>query len=378
MAALGAKCLVGDQLHPRGAINHDTYASIAPAYARLEKMEPFLRGAKQVSEIAILCAEQFHPEYRRNHESDDGAAQMLQELKRPFDVIDADADFGRYRLLILPDDVPVSVDLKAKLEAYRDGGGKLLLSGRSGLNPEGKAFALDLGVTRSETPMAFDPSYIQIRDAALDAGLPKGPFVVYGSGEVIKATKAKVLADIMPSYFNRSYKHFSSHQHTPDDPTATAIGAAITEHNGIAYVAYPIFRIYRDIGQPLYKYVIRGLIDRLAPDPVFTSDLPSAGRATLTHQTSENRHVLHLLFGTPQVRGKSVRNPDGSSRMLEMIEDVPSIGPVRARVRLAKPPVRVYDAASGRKVDWTIGSDGKVEVEIPNLHIHAAVVFESN
>ena len=30
MVALGAKCLVGDQLHPNGAINHDTYRSIAP------------------------------------------------------------------------------------------------------------------------------------------------------------------------------------------------------------------------------------------------------------------------------------------------------------------------------------------------------------
>ena len=32
MAALGVKCLVGDQLHPNGAINRDTYATIAPAY----------------------------------------------------------------------------------------------------------------------------------------------------------------------------------------------------------------------------------------------------------------------------------------------------------------------------------------------------------
>ena len=84
MAALGAKCLVGDQLHPSGAINHDTCKTIGPAYARLEGMEPFLKGATQVSQIAILSAEHFHPEYRRNHESDNGAAQMLQERQRPW------------------------------------------------------------------------------------------------------------------------------------------------------------------------------------------------------------------------------------------------------------------------------------------------------
>ena len=61
MVALGSKCLVGDQLHPDGAINPDTYASIAPAYARIEKLEPYLEGARQVSDVAILSAEYFHP-----------------------------------------------------------------------------------------------------------------------------------------------------------------------------------------------------------------------------------------------------------------------------------------------------------------------------
>ena len=50
-----------------------------------------------------------------------------------------------------------------------------------------------------------------------------------------------------------------SHQHTPDDPDAAPLGAAVTEHNGIAYVAFPIFRLYHAMGQPLYKYIVRGL-----------------------------------------------------------------------------------------------------------------------
>ena len=107
MVALGAKCLVGDQLHPNGAINHDTYASIAPAYARIAKLEPYLEGARQVSEIGVLSAEYFHPVGARNNVSDDGAAQMLLELKRLFDVIDPSSRFEDYRLLILPDEILV-------------------------------------------------------------------------------------------------------------------------------------------------------------------------------------------------------------------------------------------------------------------------------
>src|SRR5690606_6967347 len=86
--ALGVKCLVGDQLHPDGAINADTYASIAPAYKRIAALEPYLEGAKQVSEIAILSSEYFHPEGARNSVSDDGAVQMLMELKLGFDMVD--------------------------------------------------------------------------------------------------------------------------------------------------------------------------------------------------------------------------------------------------------------------------------------------------
>jgi hypothetical protein len=61
MAALGARCLVGDQLHPSGAIDAATYRSIGPAFARIEALEPFLDGAQPVSEVAILSAEHFWP-----------------------------------------------------------------------------------------------------------------------------------------------------------------------------------------------------------------------------------------------------------------------------------------------------------------------------
>ena len=374
MAALGAKCLVGDQLHPSGAINHDTYKTIGPAYARLEQLEPFLKGAVQVSEIAILSAEHFHPEYRRNHESDDGAAQMLQELKRPFDVIDRFATFARYRLLILPDVIPVDADLRRRLLAYCAQGGKLLLSDLSGLDPATGQFALDLGITQSD-PVAFDPSYIKA-GATLDPGLPQAPFVAYAVAQTITATTATVLAEIVPPYFNRSYRHFSSHQHAPDDVAAAPLGAAVTEHNGCAYVAYPIFRMYHDIGQPLYKYIIRGLLNRLVPKPVFTTDLPSSGRATLTYQADHNRHILHLLYAAAQIRGKAIRNANGDTRVMEMIEDIPAIGPVAVKVRLPA-PARVYDAASGASVDWRLDAEGQIALTLPRLHIHTAVVFEA-
>lgn len=376
MVALGSKCLVGDQLHPSGAVNHDTYASIGPAYARVARLEPFLEGARQVSEVAILSAEHFNPAGGRNHPSDDGAAQVLAELKRPFDVVDRFANFDAYKVLILPDEIPVGPELGARLKAFVAGGGKIIASWHSGLGDDGQ-FALDAGISRGNGPVAFKPSYVRA-SKGLDPAMTETAFVMYETAEAITAGEAHVLAELYPSYFNRTYQHYSSHQQTPDDPAAAPLGAAVTEHRGIAYIAFPVFRLYRAMGQPLYKYIVRGLLDVFLPEPALRTDLPSAGRASLTFQAKENRHILHLLYGAPQVRGKDVRADDGSSRVMEMIEDVPTLGPVTAIVRLPTAPRRVYDALSGKDVSWTTSAAGAYEVTLPSLHIHTALVFDGS
>lgn len=374
MVALGAKCLVGDQLHPRGSINHDTYDSIAPAYRRIERLEPFARGARQVSEVAILSAEHFNPVGSRNSASDDGAAQMLLELHLPFDVLDRYADFSAYKVLVLPDEMTLDPATITKLQTFVDEGGRIIASWHACLDAAG-GFALDFGLALTDGPIAFKPSYVKA-DKALDKAMPGTPFVMYETADTVTTTGATVLGELYPSYFNRSYRHWSSHQQTPDDPQAAALGVAVSEHHGLAYIAFPVFRLYRAMGQPLYKYIVRGLLRRLLPKPVFETDLPSSGRAALTVQAEQNRHILHLLYGAPQVRGKDVHGDDGSTRVMEMIEDVPKLGPVTARIRLQRPPERVYDAISGEEIAWTCDDDGAIALTLPGLHIHCAVVLE--
>jgi hypothetical protein len=373
MVALGAKCLVGDQLHPNGAINPDTYASIRPAYSRIEKLEPYLDGARQVSEVAIMSAEYFHPLGERNSVSDDGAVQMLLELKVPFDVIDPSARLADYRLVILPDSIPLDDDLEKRFAQYVAGDGKVIFTGRSAI--DGERVRLPAGISIAGLTTAYYPTYLRA-SLALDAGMPQSPFVMYGVAQTVAAGGAEVLAEILSPYFNRTYAHFSSHQHAPDDPEAKPIGPGVTVHGNVAYIAYPIFDMYQAMGQPLYRNVVRGLLARLLPHPAFVTDLPTAGRATLTRQDEFKRHILHLLYGPPQVRGKRVPLGNGTYRVMEMIEDIPAIGPVSARVRLPKPPARVYDALTGSDIAWSPGDDGTVEVRVPQLHIHAALVFE--
>lgn len=375
MVALGSRCVVGDQLHPGGVIDQDTYARIAPAYARVAKLEPFVEGAIQISEIAILSAEYMNPGTGRNHPSDDGAVQMLLESHRPFDVIDRHARFEDYRLMLLPDEIPLDDTLAHRLETYVAGGGKLLASWRSGFNGD-SGFALDFGLSVESGSTGFWPSYVAMnRD--LDRRIPVSPVVFYDEAMRVRTRGADVFGEIHPPYFNRSYRHFCSHVHAPDDIDAKPLGVAASIHQGIGYVAYPIFRLYRAVGQPIYRYIVDALIDKLMPDTAVRSDLPSSGRLSLTYQAQRKRHVLHLLYGAPQLRGQAMPVDGGGTRVMEMIEDVPTIGPISVSLRLPRGVTRAYDALSGDPIEFTLNANGSLQITIPRMRIHAALAFES-
>ena len=59
---------------------------------------------------------------------------------------------------------------------------------------------------------------------------------------------------------------------------------------------------------------------------------------------------------------------------MEIIEDLPTLGPVTASLRLDHGPIRVYDAMSGEDLPFSFAGDGRIELSLPSLHIHRAVV----
>ncbi len=378
MAALGAKCLVGDQLHPTGRINHDTYRTIEPAYSRIEKLQDFLTDAELVSEIAILTSEYFYGSGNEDAlNADGGVVQMLLELQITFDVIDPEMDFGRYRLIILPDVIPGTAALQAKLEEYSRNGGALLLSGKSCLDSDSGHHIIDTGLKLSVRENPVDPTYIQPLDGFAADSLPREPFVIYAPGEVFANDHATVLAEVVPPYFNRNFKHFSSHQHAPNRPDAASIGVAAAICGTVGTISHPIFSLYRLVGQPLYKYMVKALIDQLMPNSNLETTLTSGGRATVAYQVKDKRVIVHLLYGAPQIRGQSVKlNWQPVARPMEMVEDVPALGPVSFTLRLSGTPTAVYDALSRESITWEQDVDGAVVVNVPSLHIHRAIVIE--
>ena len=94
------------------------------------------------------------------------------------------------------------------------------------------------------------------------------------------ATSGTVLAGIRNPYFNRTWAHYSSHQHTPD--AEQSLYAAAVRKGSILYLAHPIFSIYGALGAVAYReYAANALRLMLGEDASISTNLPSTARVSL-------------------------------------------------------------------------------------------------
>ncbi len=307
MLALAAKCSIGDQLHPTGQISKATYELVGEAYADVEAVEPWCQGARPVVDIGLMTPEEFAGGSAFSLSgSAMGAVRLLQEGFHQFDVIDSKSDFSKYRLLVLPDGIEVNESLALRLRAYLAQGGALVASYRSGLNPAGTAFDLaELGVRlKGEAP--WSPDFIV--PGSLGEGLRHTPYVMYQKGlEVEAATSSHILCEMIKPYFNRDWRHFCSHQHTPAEGHASYPG--VVQHGNCIYFMHPVFNQY-DSNAPLWcKRLVLNAIKRLLPDPLVEAQAPSSALFTLNEQDRRKSSGASRPPLRARTQGQGLRYP---------------------------------------------------------------------
>ena len=145
----------------------------------------------------------------------EGVARLLMEYGYQFDFIDSTSDFGKYRLLILPDVIPVDEILGRKLSAYINAGGKLLASYQSGLDKDHQKFMISELAVKYLGDAPYSPDFIWPKEH-LAKGLADAEHVMYDKGTLVEATdEAQFVQKVIPPVFNRTYEHFCSHLHSP-------------------------------------------------------------------------------------------------------------------------------------------------------------------
>jgi hypothetical protein len=376
MLALNAKCSIGDQLHPRGRIDPHVYELIGSVYSEVERKEPWCKGARPLTDVGVFTPE----EYTYHHGHGDmpasimGVTRMLEEGAQQFDIIDSQADFGKYKVLVLPDEIPVSEALGRKLDAYLAAGGGLIATFKSGMDAAKTRFAYDaLGVSLvSEGPRDAQGNLVRGRTyprgdyveyvlprGAIGAGLPETEHVLYLHGmDVAAAPDAEVLAWKAAPYFDRTYQHFCSHRQTPS--SGAQGGPAVVRKGRAIYFANPIFSEYHGIAPRWEKRLFLNALAMLLPAPLTRHEGPSTLRITVNEQPAEDRMVVHLLHYIPERR----------SYYIDVIEDVIPLYDVPVEVRVDRPVKYVHCVPQHCVLPFRQNGSPYVKFVVPEINGH--------
>ena len=357
MLAHGTACSVGDQLHPNGAIDPDVYDLIGHVYREVEAREPWCMPATAMVDIAVLSLESLHeaPSADASPAATFGVVRMLEELAMQFDIVDEYADIAAYKLLILPDEAQISAAFAERIAAYVAQGGAVIASHRSGVQ------ALPgLGVDY-QGEIAMSPDFI-MPTADMGGTLPRTEHAMYLRGSHVEARPGTtVLAWTRTPYFERSWRHFISHRHTPSNGEKGS--AAVTQAGRYLYFAHPIFAQYQENAPRWVKVLLHDAIQRLLPQPLLRHDGPSTVTTSVMRQTG--RTVVHLLHYIPERRG----------RQFDVIEDVIPLYDVAISLRADRAYARAVAQPSGVALAVQ-EQDGRLVVTVPVINGHQMIVFE--
>ncbi len=357
MLATGAQCSIGDQLHPRGALEKPAYDLIGRVYQSVEAKEPWCVAAEPVREVGVLVSVEGW-EREVDLTAEEGATMALLQSRRQFQLIDALAEWDAYKVLVLPDRCPVDVATAKRLRDYVAGGGGLLVSGATALEGNDGILAGLLGIERADAA-DYSTHYIE---AMPSLGLPEMAHVMYEAPAPVRpAAGTEVLAWVTQPYFERHWDHFSSHRQTA--PQSRTDMAAVAQRGRAIYIASPIFSAYRRHGNRVYRQLVEACLDRLAPDRTVQAGLPSSSQVTLMRQG--DRLVCHLLYYVAERRTLDI----------DIIEDVVPLTDVTLSVRTPGHPGRVYLAPQEQPLHWSY-ADGVATVVVPEVRGHQMVVFE--
>jgi hypothetical protein len=362
--ANGAKCSIGDQLHPNGKMDEATYELIGAAYSEVEKCEEWCDNVKNIADIGLLSLEAIKSEFStdtKTLKSDAGAGRILLEGKYLFDVIDTEEYLNKYKVIILPDNVRITTHLKSKLRDFLRNGGRLLATGESGLNESGDGFALNFGVERiSENP--FRPDYL--RPCFKPENLYETSYVFYSRGQKISLAGGCELGRMESPYFNRDIFTFCSHQHAPD--SFEYGGPGMVEGPDGIYIACDVFEEYATGGSLIMKEIVKYALNRLLAEKItLKTNLPAQGVVTLMHQAYKNRYVNHLLYASPVRRGENI----------EVIEDILPVYNVEVELLISQKVKKAYLAPEMEELHFVQQGD-RVKFTVGRLYCHTMAVFE--
>jgi hypothetical protein len=377
--AQGAQICIGDQMPPSGRLDPAVYETIGKGYADIESLEPYLSGAAPVVEAAIVIdgllledvGRPTGPEGGSLGESILGTVKLLMEQHVQFDIVEADGDLERYRLLILPDSLVVTTALAERLRAYLDHGGALIASHHAlRLDGSSASWADDLGISyEGESP--FVPTYLKLA-APLCSKLPDYEYALYNGSARWKResdqAEGGIWARLGDPLFQRSAQHYTSHAQTPFDHITDY--PAVLQRGKLAATAFPIGTSYYSHGYWIYREIFHRLVRAILPVRMIETNAPISTEISVTYQLVDSHHparwMVHIINFSANLR---------TPEHVEYYEDPIPLHNVSIELAIDAQIQRAYIASDGSEVPYEANQRG-VHITVPKIVVSTIIVLE--
>lgn len=360
---------VGDHMNPAGNLDKTIYKTIGEVFEKAKQFEPYICGTKHLSQIGVI-KDKF--EYNGNFLPDEmcGVARMLSELKYGFEIINEDFDLGKFKVVILPDNVKMTDTLKAKLKAYLKTGGHILSSGFAGYDKENNTFIMEeysflecFGV-ESATAGCY-----KLLDRTL--GETETVWSTYSKGVKIKAKNPEnILANYVKHYFDDrwdrpyfDYRWTTPHLYTYLPPEKENGFAAAVMCGNICHISFEIFSCYRRYAAVFQKNMVKGILEKMISKPIVkTERIPSTARVEVNEGDGYN--LLQVKVTYPEPRGKWFRVVEEHNRL-----------PYGAKVSVLGEFQKVYDVITKSELEFYC--DGEyTQIILPEIEGYIMVRLE--
>ncbi len=355
--AYGARICVGDQLHPSGKIEEAVYNRIGKIFEGIEGKEAWCRDTRKVCDVGVFIASKENEKPNTSHLPEEGAYRILTELHIPFDFLNHYDDISKYELLILPDQVQLTQELAERLDNFVSRGGKVLLTGKSGVDEKSGRFMPGFVKAQFLGASEYEERYVRLTDDCFKE-LPHMDHMQYVSGYSIKSDE-KALARIVPPYFNRAYDRFCSHRQTPPQPDASD-EPAIIMGEGYIYTSLNLFTDYITNGYKVHKDIIGSCIQQLYKQPLVKSDLPYITELTL--RENDDAYIMHLLNYVKEKKSKK----------LEIVETEFTVCDCGISVKTPFTPQKVRLVPEGKDIEFKY-ADGYTTFNLEKTSGHTMV-----
>ena len=292
-----------------------------------------------------------------------GAVRALQRLRQQFDVVPGDGPLERYKVVVVPEGIPVGPALAGRLADYVGGGGALLISAVSdGEAGPRQTLLRSLGVEVTGT-WPFDPVFLGLSAPGLLAPAPGLDIQVPGTSARLEALAGTQSWWTWSCLTSNAAMTISAGTVTRPRPRAPGHGAVL-QSGQVIVLAVPLFCAVATEASSQYVELLGACLSRLLPRPVLRAGGPAHLETAVVH--TERHDAVHLLSFIPSPLGRD---------FYVVLDPVPVVAcPIWLRTDVA--PSRAVLQPGGESQLPLRYLDGYAATEATVLGGHGLVVFE--